>query len=179
MGSDFVEQATAAYRARLAALVDAYGTPHAEPERLGAQAALLSAASAAWTEQIGPFVDADGARVLLAGVTRQALSQRLRAGRLLGLRTGSGRIVYPLWQFGGGGVLPGLSAVLDAAGYDPDRAATGWTLASWLCTDDPDLGGRPRDLLTAGHLTPVLAAAADVRAELGTDERAEVTAAAA
>jgi hypothetical protein len=179
MGSDFVDQAAAAYRERLAALVDAYGEPDARPDRLGDQAALLSAAAVVWTEHVGPFVDADGARRLLAGVTRQALSQRLRGRRLLGLRTGSGRIVYPLWQCAAGGVVPGLATVLVAAGYEPDRATTGWTIASWLCTDDSELGGRPRDLLAAGHVELVAAAAADVRDELGADERARVAAEAA
>ena len=147
--------------------------PAAEPGALGERAGLVAAAGALWTEHAGPFLDTEGVMAVLDGVSKQAVSQRVRAGRLLALRTGSGQLVYPLWQFVDGGLLPGLPDVLEAAGLDPDRPATGWTVASWLATEDPDLGGAPRTLLAAGRLGPVLRAARDVRAELGADERAE------
>lgn len=170
----FVDRATSAFRRRLAELFASYGLPQEDPEPLGERAGLAAAAAALWTEHAGPFLDTEGVTSMLAGVSKQAVSQRVHGRRLLALRTGSGRLVYPLWQFHEGGPLPGLAEVLEAAGYDPGRPATGWTVASWLATDDADLGGAPRALLAAGRLEPVLAAARDVGLELGADERAAV-----
>jgi hypothetical protein len=168
----FLDRATSAFRRRLAVVVATVGLPREEPEPLGERAGLAAAATALWTDHVGPFLDTEGVMALLDGVSKQAVSQRVRGRRLLALQTGSGRLVYPLWQFQEGAPLPGLAEVLDAAGYDPGRPSTGWTVASWLATDDPDLGGSPRALLAAGRLEPVLAAARDVRFELGADERA-------
>lgn len=165
----FVDRAALAFRERLAELVASYGLPAEEPEPLGERASLDAAATAVWTEQVGPFLDTEGVSKVLDGVSRQAVSQRVRAGRLLALRTANGRLVYPLWQFRLGALLPGLPEVLSAAGLDAERPTTGWTIASWLATEDPELGGAPRDLLAAGRVEPVLAAAADLRAELGAD----------
>ena len=129
-------------------------------------------ATTVWTDHLGPFLDTEGVSALLHGVSKHAVWQRVRGRRLLALKTGSGRLVYPLSQFRDGAPLPGLADVLTAAGYDPARPATGWAVASWLATHDPDLGGTPRALLAAGRLEPVLAAAHDMRVELGTEERA-------
>lgn len=169
----FVDRAAIAFRQRLAELVESYGLPAEDPEPLGERASLDAAAAAVWTDQVGPFLDTEGVSRMLDGVSRQAISQRARAGRLLALRTGNDRLVYPLWQFRQGAVLPGLARVLRAAGFDPERPTTGWMLASWLTTEDPDLGGTPTEVLAAGNVDPVLAAAGDLRAELGTAQRAE------
>lgn len=168
----FVERAAAAFSRRLTELVASTGLPHEEPEPLGERAGLAAAAGALWTDHAGPFLDTEGVAAALDGVSKQAVSQRVQGRRLLALRTGSGRWVYPLWQFHHGALLPGLPEVLAAAGYDPRRPVTGWTVASWLATEDPELGGAPRDLLAAGRLAPVLAVARDVRTELGAAERA-------
>lgn len=168
--SSFVDRAAVAFRERLAELVASYGLPAEEPEPLGERASLDAAAAAVWTDEVGPFLETEGVSKVLDGVSRQAVSQRVRAGRLLALRTGNGRLVYPLWQFRHGALLSGLTEVLATAGLDPERPSTGWILASWLCTDDPELDGAPRELLAAGRVEPVLAAARDLRAELGADE---------
>lgn len=133
---------------------------------------IAAAAGALWADHAGPFLDTEGVAAVLDGISKQAISQRVHNRRLLALRTGSGRLVYPLWQIRDGVPLPGLAEVLAAGGYDPDRPTTGWTLASWLTTEDPELGGAPRDLLAAGRLEPVLTAARDVAGELGVEERA-------
>jgi|GEM_PF-674459 len=174
----FVERATEAFSRRLAELVASAGLPQEAPEPLGERAGLAAAASALWTDHAGPFLDTEGVAAILDGVSKQAISQRVRGRRLLALRTGSGRLVYPLWQFRDGTPLTGLGEVLTTAGYDPGRPATGWTLASWLVTEDPDLGAAPRDLLAAGNLEAVLTAARDLREELGVEEREAGTAAA-
>jgi hypothetical protein len=170
--SEFVERATAAFRRRMAGLLESSILPGETPEELGERAGLTAAAASVWSQHVGPFIDSDGVMTLLGGVSKQAVSQRVRSGRLLALRTESGRLVYPLWQFPDGGLLDGLAEVLDAAGYDPQRKTTAWTLASWLCTEDAELGGSPRALLAAGHVDEVLQAARDVRAELGMEETA-------
>jgi hypothetical protein len=166
----FLDLASSAFRRRLAELVASAGLPQEEPEPLGDRAGLAAAATTLWTHHVGPFLDTEGVIALLDGVTKQAVSQRVRGRRLLALETGSGRLVYPLWQFHDGRPLPGLAEVLAEAHYDPGRPVTGWTVASWLATDDPDLGGAPRELLAAGRLEPVLDAARDLRVELGADE---------
>jgi hypothetical protein len=165
-----------AYRRRVLAQAREHGTPAADPAQAGERAAVLAIAGQAWADDIGPFYDTDGARIALGGVTKQAVSDRVHRGRLLALRlasdgSGRDRWVYPAWQFRPA-VLRHLPAVLDAAGYDPDRATTGWTIATWLVTRDEELGASPLQLLEAGHLPQVREAAREVRASLGVDERA-------
>lgn len=173
---DFVRAATAAYRVRLEALTGALGVPAADPQAAGERAAAVTAAGIAWNDAVGPFLDTDGVRSMLGGPSRQAVADRVRHRRLLALRTAEGggraRLLYPLWQFDGQ-TLATLPRVLAAAGYDPTERTHGWHVASWLSTPDPVLGGRrPRDLLATGQADGVLAAAADVRYELGVDELA-------
>ncbi len=173
---DYATRSAAAYRRQLLDHLTEHGVPEVDPEAAGRHAAAITAAGQAWADDAGPFTDTAGARVALGGVSKQAVSQRLRDGRLLGLQLLSGgtardRIVYPLWQFRPG-VLRMLPAVLAAAGFDPDRPVSGWTIAAWLTAADDELGGRaPVELLEAGHRDGVLAAAAEVREALGVDER--------
>lgn len=77
---------------------------------------------------------------------------------LLALTTGSGRVVYPLFQFADGGVLlPELDTVLRAV---PESLVSRWTIASWLVSPQVELSGRTlAQLLRAGATEPVLAAA--------------------
>jgi hypothetical protein len=97
-------------------------------------------------EQLGAFYDTGAVRSLLGRegkpVTRQAVNKRKG---LLALRTGSGQVVYPAFQFRGGKLVRGLDQVLIEL---PERLLSRWTLASWLVTPEPDLGGeRPIDVL--------------------------------
>lgn len=56
--------------------------------------------------------------------------------------------------------------------YDPQRPVTGWTITAWLTSPDPDRDGlTPVELLQADRPDPVITAAGEVRASLGTDER--------
>ncbi|MEJ5888691.1 hypothetical protein WDZ16_09455 [Pseudokineococcus marinus] len=128
----------------------------------GAALARVDAASAAraavdhvldaaerWTDHLGGFYDVDGVRRLLSRsgrlVSKQAVSKRRG---LLALTTGSGRVVYPTFQFSGGSPLPGLDAVLREV---PEPLVSRWTQASWLVSPQPDLGGTtPVQLLREG-----------------------------
>lgn len=178
---DFAARSAAAYRRQLREQLTEHGVPDVDPEAAGRRAAMVTSAGQAWSDDAGPFTDTAGARVVLGGVSKQAVSQRLRDGRLLGLQlasdgTARDRIVYPLWQFRSG-VLRSLPAVLAAAGFDPDRPVSGWTIAAWLTTADRELDGcTPVELLEAGHRDRVVAAAAEVRESLGVDEHAAAAA---
>ena len=111
-------------------------------------------ASHAWVDQLGPLYDVRGVMQIL-GVTKQAVSKR----RLLALTTGSGRVVYPAFQFTGSGVVPGLPAVLAML---PAEHVSPWTVAAWLTSPAAELDDdRPIDVLAGGDTAPVLALAAD------------------
>lgn len=114
--------------------------------------------AATWTEHLGGFYDVEGVRRILSRggtpVSKQAVSKRRG---LLALTTGSGRVVYPQFQFDGGGTLAGLEGVLRAV---PEQLVSRWTLASWLVSAQDELGGdTPVTLLRDGAVQPVVAAA--------------------
>ncbi len=172
---DYLDRSAAAYREQLGSLLEQGGVLELAPEDAGRQAAASLVVGRRWNEDVGPFYDTDGARAALGGVTKQAVSDRLRRGALLGLTlapdgTGRARLVYPVWQFD---IIDHLHEVLPAAGYDTDRPTTGWTIALWLITPDPRLDGQtPLALLRGGFTAPVRTLAGEVAASLGTDERA-------
>jgi hypothetical protein len=175
--ADYAARSAVAYERRLRVLLERHGLPATAPEAAGERAAMLAAAGPAWAQDVGPFFDTDGARVALGGVTKQAVSQRVASRRLLGLRLASDdtarpQLVYPAWQFERE-VLRHLPRVLAAAGFEPTRPVTGWTIAAWLTTSTSDGGGAsPLELLRAGHAAAVERLAAEIAASLGVDERA-------
>lgn len=103
----------------------------------------------------GPFYGTAGLRAWL-GVTRQALADRVRGKRLLGMRTGDGTWVYPAWQFTDDRrTIPHLAEVLRALAAGSDEP---WTWALWLTAPSEDWQGLPawRYLADGGDLAPVL-----------------------
>ena len=158
----------AAHRALLEAVADELSLRDPDGSAAGAVADLpalarVLAASAVdtattWDEHLGGFYDVDGVRHLLSGggrpITKQAVSKRRG---LLALTTGSGRVVYPIFQFAGSGVVDGLDEVLAVL---PESLVSRWTLASWLVSEQGDLGGEsPVALLRDGAAARVAAAA--------------------
>ncbi len=111
-----------------------------------------------WDEHIGPFYTADHVRTLLAvgdrPVSRQAVAQRTN---LLALTTGSGRVVYPAFQFRTSSIPEGLGTVLEIL---DEELVSRWTVASWLVTPNKEFDDEaPLELLEAGMVEPVVTAA--------------------
>ncbi|MDP9397091.1 MAG: hypothetical protein M3P96_04380 [Actinomycetota bacterium] len=137
-------------------------------DQLGRQAAdAVVDDSGRWQEHLGGFYDVEGVRSLLARdgrpVTKQAISKRRG---LLALTTGSGRVVYPRFQFRNRSPIPGLAAVLEEL---PEHLVSRWTVASWLVSPNPELSGeKPVDVLADGYGPAVTASARAWAAQLAT-----------
>jgi len=161
--TSWVDSATSAFESTLAELV-AGANPDLDPASLGRTAALSAVAGEVWTDAVGPFYDSDGVRSILGNVSKQAVSDRVQRHRLLALRTESGRLVYPAFQFTNRHVVDGLGDVLGVVAPDDTEA---WYVASWLSTPDPALDGQaPIEALRAGETAAVMRAARDVGASL-------------
>lgn len=111
-----------------------------------------------WDEHIGPFYTAEHVRTLLAvgdrPISRQAVAQRTN---LLALTTGSGRVVYPAFQFRTSSIPDGFGTVLEIL---DEELVSRWTVASWLVTPNMELEhDTPLELLEAGSVQPVVDAA--------------------
>lgn len=159
----WIDDAAAAFES---ALVDLIGEeqPQLDPAEAGRRAALKAVSGAMWTNSVGPFYDTEAVMLLLGGVSKQAVNDRVRRHRLLALRTGSGRLVYPAAQFHDERVVDGLGDVLDVLVPDNTEA---WMVASWLATPDPELGDRaPFEALRAGAIDDVLGAARELAGAL-------------
>ena len=92
-------------------------------------------------EGAGGVLSADEVAARL-GISRAAVEQRRRAGRLLAV-PGEAGPGYPACQFEGGTVVPGLGEVLAWFGL-----ARPWGALAFLLTPDDRLGGlRPLDAL--------------------------------
>lgn len=91
-----------------------------------------------WAKQIGPFYDTAGV-VAMFDASKAAVSDRVQRGTLIGARTRNGAMVYPVFQFDGREVHPGIKSVLGAfkrSGLD------GWAIASWFTVPAEDLDGQ-------------------------------------
>jgi hypothetical protein len=91
----------------------------------------------------------------ILGLTRQAIDNRRKGGRLLALDAAKRGFLYPIWQVEDGRVLPGLEAVLlELHDFDP------WMQAAFFLNPNAFLGDEsPLTELRRGHLDRVLAAA--------------------
>jgi hypothetical protein len=152
---DFVLRAGERFVERLSALVGRYRSEGRDPsallgppEELAERALAAQAPDASpWDELIGPFQRTDGVQARL-GITRQAVAAKAARRRLLRVFTSDGVALFPVWQFDGGRVTDGLAEVL---ALFPEDAVDGWTLAGWLCTEDPELEAVPMELIRAGE----------------------------
>jgi hypothetical protein len=88
-------------------------------------------------------------------VSRQAVDERRKKGKLIGLRTGGRSYAYPAWQLSQEGVLPGVERALEALHrWDP------WTQAAFMLNPNDRLrGNAPLQELRTGNADEVLRAA--------------------
>lgn len=155
-----LDTAAASFRATLAEL----GLSGHEPEfgdaaRLGQRAALVAAAGAVWHGQLGPVLDLRQASELLGVSTHQTVFDLLEGRRLLAVSTKDGRTLIPVFQFTESGRLD--EAVSTILGIFGDVEATGWTIASWFTTPNPELEQyTPIAWIRAGRDVDVVAGAA-------------------
>ena len=110
------------------------------------------AATQQWSAQLGPSLSQrDVARLLVK--SEQAVA---KDGRLLRLRNQDGRPVYPVVQFDGRRLLPGVAEVVDML----EKVVDPLTVASWLTAPNPHLEGRrPVEALRDGDVAAALAVA--------------------
>lgn len=114
-----------------------------------------------WNELVGPFYDTAGLERWL-GVSRQALSQRVKAGELLGLLAKSRRTTYyPVWQFNGRDLVRGVPEVIRGLG---ERSALNKAL--WLKSQREEFGDHTViEVLANGDPSDVRAIIAEARAD--------------
>lgn len=99
-------------------------------------------------DRLGAFYTTDRVRKVLGGVSRQAVSERVRSDRLLRVKTADGVVLFPAFQFANGAVVPGLQKLLEVLlGSNVD----GWTVAYWLTARMAQLGETTAlDVLASG-----------------------------
>lgn len=119
---------------------------------------------AAVTTEVARSLDRSSVAALL-GISPSRVSHRQAEGALYAFSAGSGRSLYPDWQFATGTVLPYLSELLHKLGPDVPAAV----VRRFMTTPDPDLvidgeSVSPHDWLLAGGDPSVVVAQA---AELG------------
>ena len=104
-------------------------------------------------EQEGGVVNPSSVAKLLH-ISRQAVGQRRVAGKLLGVETPTGYL-YPIWQFDGPELLPGIEETLAVLkDHDP------WMqFIFFLTNNDATRGRQPLELLRKGKPQAVLRAA--------------------
>ncbi|MFC9790842.1 hypothetical protein [Rhodococcus sp. NPDC127528] len=104
----------------------------------------------AWENHIGPILT-HKQTLEVTGWTKQALSQAVREHRVLRLVAEDGSTGYSVAGFDDNSParpLPGVKDVLRAWSHADPR---GWMVASWLMSQQPELGGRtPRQALLDG-----------------------------
>lgn len=137
-----------------------------DAEAIGRRAAMAVLAGDAWERALGDLLTSAEARVLLGGVSREALRKRVASGSVIALRDDAGLTRYPRWQFdavGGSpfGAVKRLNEVFADAGLDS------WTLAAFATAPQPELGNRaPVDSLADPDTGPLLLAAHRTVADL-------------
>ncbi len=137
-----------------------------DAEAIGRRAAMVVLAGDAWERALGDLLTSGEARILLGGVSREALRKRVASGSVIALRDDVGSVRYPRWQFdaASGSVFRAvkrLGEIFGEAGLDP------WTLASFATTPQPELDDRtPAEAFSDEDPEPLLKAANRTAAEL-------------
>lgn len=88
-------------------------------------------------DRLGSFYTTDRVRKVLGGISRQAVSERVKNHRLLRVTSADGVLLFPAFQFSNEKMLSGLQKLLKVllgSGVD------GWTVAYWLTARLGQLG---------------------------------------
>ena len=104
----------------------------------------------------GGTYDLEQVRVLMRGISRQAIDKRVQAGSLLAVPGPSNRRSYPTLQFNPDGtVVDGLRAICEAL-----PTTNPWTILNFLAQPDDRLHGqKPIDVLKEGKVNLAVEAA--------------------
>ena len=130
-----------------------------DAEVLGRRAAMVVLAGGAWERALGELLTSAEARILLGGISREALRKRVLSGSVIALRDDADLIRYPRWQFDAANSTPfaaikKLNEIFDDAGLDS------WTLASFATAPQPELGNRaPVDAFVDADIEPLILSA--------------------
>jgi len=137
-----------------------------DAEVLGRRAAMVVLAGGAWERALGELLTSAEARILLGGISREALRKRVLSGSVIALRDDADLIRYPRWQFDAAnsapfGAIKKLNEIFGEAGLDP------WTLAAFATAPQPELDNRaPVDAFGDADLEPLLLSARRTVADL-------------
>ena len=123
-------------------------------------------AGGAWERALGELLTSAEARVLLGGISREALRKRVVSGSVIALRDDAHLIRYPRWQFDAAnsapfGAIKELNEIFGEAGLDA------WTLAAFATAPQPELGNRaPVDSFADADIEPLILSAHRAVADL-------------
>jgi hypothetical protein len=122
---------------------------------LGRRGALLAVSEVVWRRRLGPLLDSRQVRELLGGMTRQAVSDLAKRGRLLALPDERECLRFPAFQFGRvGRPLLGVAEIRRI--FAPAEISP-YTVASWFVTPQPLLDDTPPAQWLADGRDPTLA----------------------
>ncbi|HXS46100.1 MAG TPA: hypothetical protein VN756_01405 [Solirubrobacterales bacterium] len=137
-----------------------------DAEVLGRRAAMVVLAGGAWERALGGLLTSAEARVLLSGISREALRKRVVSGSVIALRDDAGLIRYPRWQFDAVSGAP-FAVVKELNEVFSDAGLDSWTLAAFVTAPQPELDDRtPVDAFGDTDLEPLLLSAHRTVADL-------------
>ncbi len=123
-------------------------------------------AGGAWERALGELLTSAEARILLGGISREALRKRVLSGSVIALRDDADLIRYPRWQFDAAnsapfGAIKKLNEIFGEAGLDP------WAIAAFATAPQPELGDRaPIDAFADADIEPLILSAHRTVADL-------------
>ncbi len=137
-----------------------------DAEVLGRRAALVVLAGGAWERALGELLTSAEARVLLGGISREALRKRVLSGSVIALRDDAGLIRYPRWQFDAASGAP-FAAIKELGEIFAGAGLDSWSLAAFATALQAELGDRaPIEAFVDKDPEPLLLAARRTVAEL-------------
>jgi hypothetical protein len=113
-------------------------------------------AGGAWEQALGELLTSAEARILLGGISREALRKRVLSGSVVALHGDADLIRYRRWQFDSAnsvpfGAIKKLNEIFGEAGLDS------WSLAAFANAPQPELDDRaPVDAFGDADLEPLL-----------------------